>query len=144
MVFCIVHVCLLFSDGDSIKVFVRVRPPGTPECEFDHGTCLDVDSTNRAIIMHSKPDPKVFTFDHVADVHATQVNVLTLAPLHTFSWQPKQKKKIFLCLVSKLNFLKRIWVIVAGLVWKTRKLFVVQNECASSNQCCTSWSDSWY
>ena len=85
MVFCIVHVCLLFSDGDSIKVFVRVRPPGTPECEFDHGTCLDVDNTNRAIIMHSKPDPKVFTFDHVADVHATQVNVLTLARLHTFS-----------------------------------------------------------
>ena len=93
------HMCMfvfIFSDGDSIKVFVRVRPPGTPECEFDHGTCLDGDNTNNAIIMHSKPDPKVFTFDHVADVHATQVNVLILVRFYTY-FQGKKKQRKFLC-----------------------------------------------
>ncbi len=68
------------SEGDSIKVFVRVRPPATPESEFDHGMCLEVDNGNKAVIMHSKPDPKIFTFDQVADVHTTQV--LSILVIH--------------------------------------------------------------
>ncbi len=69
----LVTLVCVFSEGDSIKVFVRVRPPATPESEFDHGMCLEVDNGNKAVIMHSKPDPKIFTFDQVADVNTTQV-----------------------------------------------------------------------
>ena len=64
-----------FSSGESIKVFVRVRPP-------DHGIvggnvnegglCLEVSSLS-TLTMHSQPEPRVFTFDHVAGPETTQV-----------------------------------------------------------------------
>ena len=60
------------GEGDSIKVFVRVRPP----CDDDRielGSCLTVNSQRNAIIMNSKPEPKVFTYDHIADIYTTQV-----------------------------------------------------------------------
>ncbi|XP_070574657.1 kinesin-like protein KIF15 [Ptychodera flava] len=63
------------SDGDSIKVYVRVRPPDNPDREFDHGQqCLEVRPPS-SILMFSKPEPKVFTYDHVADIHTTQEGV---------------------------------------------------------------------
>lgn len=65
------------GDGDSIKVFVRVRPltQGTGlMTDGDQGMCLTVTSPN-TIRLHAKPEPRTFTYDHVADVDVTQVRM---------------------------------------------------------------------
>ncbi|XP_063160102.1 kinesin-like protein KIF15 [Candoia aspera] len=66
------------ADGDAIKVYVRVRPPseGTTVADRDNGLCLSVLSSN-SILLHSKPEPKIFTFDDVADASTTQESVFS-------------------------------------------------------------------
>ncbi|XP_062839882.1 kinesin-like protein KIF15 isoform X2 [Anolis carolinensis] len=66
------------TEGDAIKVYVRVRPPSeeTAHVNGDRSMCLSVLSTN-TIRLHSKPEPKIFTFDHVADVNTTQESVFS-------------------------------------------------------------------
>ncbi|XP_044312262.1 kinesin-like protein KIF15 isoform X1 [Varanus komodoensis] len=66
------------TEGDAIKVYVRVRPPseGTVLADGDHGLCLSVLSSN-TIRLHSKPEPKIFTFDDVADMDTTQESVFS-------------------------------------------------------------------
>ena len=60
--------------GESIKVFMRVRPPDPLlESELDRSACLDV-SSQESITVHCKPEPKVFTFDHVAGMETSQVS----------------------------------------------------------------------
>uniref|UniRef100_A0A8C3V280 Kinesin family member 15 n=1 Tax=Catharus ustulatus TaxID=91951 RepID=A0A8C3V280_CATUS len=69
----------LFSvEGDAIKVFVRVRPPSDRPAltDGDHGLCLSVLSSN-TIRLHSKPEPKIFTFDYVANMETTQESVFS-------------------------------------------------------------------
>ncbi|NXD08742.1 KIF15 protein, partial [Nothocercus nigrocapillus] len=65
-------------EGDAIKVYVRVRPPseGTALPDGDQGLCLSVLSTN-TIRLHSKPEPKIFTFDCVANMETTQESVFS-------------------------------------------------------------------
>ncbi|XP_067910518.1 kinesin-like protein KIF15 isoform X2 [Heterodontus francisci] len=66
-------------EGDSIKVYVRVRPPAKSTELFtdgDHGLCLAVTSSN-TIRLSSKPEPKIFTYDHVADMDTTQEAVFS-------------------------------------------------------------------
>ncbi|NXG17957.1 KIF15 protein, partial [Grallaria varia] len=65
-------------EGDAIKVFVRVRPPsdGTALTNGDQGLCLSVLSSN-TIRLHSKPEPKIFTFDYVANMETTQESVFS-------------------------------------------------------------------
>lgn len=65
------------AEGDAIKVYVRVRPPseGPTVADGDQGLCLSVLSSN-TIRLHSKPEPKIFTFDHVANIDTTQVTAL--------------------------------------------------------------------
>lgn len=63
------------GDSDSIKVFVRVRPMTQGSgltTDGDHGLCLTVTSHN-TIRLHSKPEPRNFTYDHVADMDTSQV-----------------------------------------------------------------------
>ncbi|CAI9537251.1 unnamed protein product, partial [Staurois parvus] len=69
---------LCSPDGDSIKVFVRIRPPveGSLGGDSDQGLCLSVLSP-KMIRLHSKPEPKVFTFDYVANMDATQESVFS-------------------------------------------------------------------
>uniref|UniRef100_A0ACB8FU11 Uncharacterized protein n=1 Tax=Sphaerodactylus townsendi TaxID=933632 RepID=A0ACB8FU11_9SAUR len=65
------------TEGDTIKVYLRVRPPdGTVPADGNHGLCLSVLSSN-TIHLHSKPEPKIFTFDHVADMDTTQESVFS-------------------------------------------------------------------
>ncbi|CAN2389652.1 microtubule motor activity, partial [Pristimantis euphronides] len=74
-----VTTCVSSSEGDAIRVFVRVRPPleGSPvDGDGDQGLCLSVLSPN-TIRLHSKPEPKMFTFDHVANLDATQESVFS-------------------------------------------------------------------
>ncbi|NXB96845.1 KIF15 protein, partial [Vidua chalybeata] len=66
-------------EGDAIKVFVRVRPPSdrTALTDGDDGLCLSVLSSN-TIRLHSKPEPKIFTFDYVANMETTQESVFSI------------------------------------------------------------------
>ncbi|XP_065064430.1 kinesin-like protein KIF15 isoform X2 [Rhopilema esculentum] len=64
-------------EGDSIKVFVRVRPPAkTLEQDVDHSLCLEVTSS-KSLVLFSKPEPKQFSYDHVADMNTTQEEVFS-------------------------------------------------------------------
>uniref|UniRef100_A0A8C9P5E7 Kinesin motor domain-containing protein n=1 Tax=Spermophilus dauricus TaxID=99837 RepID=A0A8C9P5E7_SPEDA len=62
------------NEGDAIKIFVRIRPPaeGSRSVDGEHGLCLSVLSTT-SLRLHSSPEPKIFTFDYVADMDTTQV-----------------------------------------------------------------------
>uniref|UniRef100_A0A8C9ZCC8 Kinesin family member 15 n=1 Tax=Sander lucioperca TaxID=283035 RepID=A0A8C9ZCC8_SANLU len=67
------------SDSDSIKVFVRVRP--LTQCsglttDGDQKLCLTVTSPN-TIRLLSKPEPRTFTYDHVADMETSQDSVFS-------------------------------------------------------------------
>ena len=54
-------------------MFVRVRPPDPNlDSSLGQGACLEVTSDS-TLTVYSKPEPKVFTFDHVADKNITQV-----------------------------------------------------------------------
>ncbi|XP_071509705.1 kinesin-like protein KIF15 [Diadema antillarum] len=64
------------SEGDSIQVYVRVRPSEAVDSDLDFGQCLEVRRPD-TIIMHCKPEPKVFTYDHVTDGNTTQESVFT-------------------------------------------------------------------
>ncbi|XP_044534229.1 kinesin-like protein KIF15 [Gracilinanus agilis] len=67
------------NEGDVIKVFIRVRPPieGPILHDGEHpGLCLSV-LTSNSLRLHSKPEPKIFTFDHVADMDTTQESIFS-------------------------------------------------------------------
>ncbi|XP_051978740.1 kinesin-like protein KIF15-A [Xyrauchen texanus] len=67
------------SDGDAIKVFVRVRPltRGTGlMTDSDHSLCLTVTSPHN-VRLHCKPEPRTFTYDHVADMNTSQEEVFS-------------------------------------------------------------------
>ncbi|KAI4885619.1 hypothetical protein NFI96_019061, partial [Prochilodus magdalenae] len=67
------------TDGDSIKVYVRVRPltQGTGlSTDGDRSLCLTVMSPH-ILRLHSKPEPRNFTYDHVADMDTTQESVFS-------------------------------------------------------------------
>uniref|UniRef100_A0A8C4FF48 Kinesin-like protein n=1 Tax=Dicentrarchus labrax TaxID=13489 RepID=A0A8C4FF48_DICLA len=67
------------SDSDCIKVFVRVRPvtQGTGlTTDGDQSMCLTVTSSN-TIRLLSKPEPRTFTYDHVADMDTSQDSVFS-------------------------------------------------------------------
>ncbi|XP_038617426.1 kinesin-like protein KIF15 [Tachyglossus aculeatus] len=66
------------NDGDAIKVFVRVRPPseGSDLPDGEPGLCLSVLSS-KTLRLNSKPEPKIFTFDHVANTDTTQESVFS-------------------------------------------------------------------
>ncbi|XP_064641202.1 kinesin-like protein KIF15 [Lineus longissimus] len=64
------------GEGDAIRVFVRVRPPDSATAGvISSDACLHTDEDKNAIIMHCKPDAKVFTFDQVVDKDVTQETV---------------------------------------------------------------------
>ncbi|XP_059164897.1 kinesin-like protein KIF15 isoform X2 [Physella acuta] len=67
------------SEGDSIKIFLRVRPPDPSISENDFAPrVLDVNTADNAVILRTKPEPKVFTYDNVADADITQEAVFSI------------------------------------------------------------------
>ncbi|KAH9508888.1 Kinesin-like protein kif15 [Bulinus truncatus] len=67
------------SEGDSIKIFLRVRPPDPSISENDFAPrVLDVNPADNAIILRTKPEPKIFTYDNVADADITQEAVFSI------------------------------------------------------------------
>ncbi|CAL1575138.1 unnamed protein product [Knipowitschia caucasica] len=70
---------LMACDSDAIKVFVRVRPLTQGmglTTDGDQSLCLSVTSPN-TIRLLSKPQPRIFTYDHVADMDTTQEAVFS-------------------------------------------------------------------
>ena len=53
-------------------MFVRVRPPDKDEAT--QNSILQVDANGTSMVLESKPNPRTFSFDHVADIDATQVH----------------------------------------------------------------------
>ncbi|BFZ12897.1 hypothetical protein BsWGS_15935 [Bradybaena similaris] len=67
------------AEGDSIKIFLRVRPPDPSISENDFAPrVLDVNTADCAVILRTKPEPKVFTYDNVADADITQEAVFSV------------------------------------------------------------------
>lgn len=66
------------NEGDAIKVFVRIRPPteGSGSADGEQNLCLSVLSPT-TLRLHSNPEPKTFTFDHVAGMDTTQESVFS-------------------------------------------------------------------
>ncbi|XP_026095268.1 kinesin-like protein KIF15 isoform X1 [Carassius auratus] len=67
------------SDGDAIKVFVRVRPLTQGSgltTDGDRSLCLTV-SSPQTVRLHCKPEPRTFTYDHVADMNTSQEEVFS-------------------------------------------------------------------
>ncbi|KAM8758534.1 kinesin-like protein KIF15 isoform 2-T2 [Rhynchonycteris naso] len=66
------------NEGDAIKVFLRIRPPseGSGSADGDQNLCLSVLSSS-TVRLHSNPEPKTFTFDHVAGMDTTQESVFS-------------------------------------------------------------------
>nr|KAI8726208.1 kinesin-like protein KIF15 [Biomphalaria glabrata] len=64
------------SIRDSIQILLRVRPPDPSEKDFAPRV-LDVNTADNAIILHTKPEPTIFTYDNVADADTTQVPLRT-------------------------------------------------------------------
>uniref|UniRef100_A0A668ASW8 Kinesin family member 15 n=1 Tax=Myripristis murdjan TaxID=586833 RepID=A0A668ASW8_9TELE len=67
------------NSSTNIHVFVRVRPltQGTGlTTDGDQALCLTVTSPN-TIRLHSKPEPRTFTYDHVADMDTSQDSVFS-------------------------------------------------------------------
>lgn len=93
---------LFFSgEGDNIRVYVRVRPPDKHlETDLDATPCLEVTSGN-TVVLQSKPDPKSFSFDHVADINTTQVFIICLVVLmsnvQSPAWSRSKDTTFFIC-----------------------------------------------
>ncbi|KAM9477578.1 kinesin-like protein KIF15 isoform 2-T2 [Clarias gariepinus] len=67
------------SDGDAIKVYVRVRPLTQGmglTTDGDRSLCLAVTSVH-TVRLNSKPEPRNFTYDHVADMDTSQESVFS-------------------------------------------------------------------
>ncbi|XP_020927405.1 kinesin-like protein KIF15 isoform X1 [Sus scrofa] len=66
------------NEGDAIKVFVRIRPltEGSGLADGEQNLCLSVLSST-TLRLHSNPEPKTFTFDHVADMDTTQESMFS-------------------------------------------------------------------
>uniref|UniRef100_A0A7M5WTB1 Kinesin motor domain-containing protein n=1 Tax=Clytia hemisphaerica TaxID=252671 RepID=A0A7M5WTB1_9CNID len=63
------------NEGDNIKVFVRIRPPHKQIHEGgDNNVCLEVNSP-KSLTIFTKPEPKQFSYDHVANMETTQEEV---------------------------------------------------------------------
>eukprot|EP00794_Sanderia_malayensis_P018958 gene18958-20864_t len=65
------------DEGDSIKVYVRIRPSvKTLDQDIEHSLCLEATSA-KSLVLYSKPEPKQFSYDHVADMNTTQEEVFS-------------------------------------------------------------------
>lgn len=56
---------------------MRIRPPteGSGSADGEQNLCLSVLSST-TLRLHSNPEPKTFTFDHVAGMDTTQVMII--------------------------------------------------------------------
>ena len=70
--------CFVYrGEGDSIKVFLRVRPPENTGVALPcSGRVVEVNTSGNSVTLLAKPEPKMFTFDHVADINSTQVMLI--------------------------------------------------------------------
>lgn len=61
------------DSAKNVQVYVRIRPPNARELEFGYRPCLELDERNGTVTVNTKPEPKTFTYDHVAGGDSAQV-----------------------------------------------------------------------
>ncbi|RDD47607.1 Kinesin-like protein KIF15 [Trichoplax sp. H2] len=62
-------------EEDTINVCVRIRPPeGIDTNRVEKECCITAKNTT-SLLLKSKPDDKIFTYDYVADIAATQEEI---------------------------------------------------------------------
>ncbi|XP_065675243.1 kinesin-like protein KIF15 isoform X3 [Hydra vulgaris] len=65
------------NEGDNIKVYIRIRPPlKHVQDGINDAVCLEV-TTNNSVTIFTKPEPKQFSYDFVANTETTQEEVFT-------------------------------------------------------------------
>ncbi|XP_047130894.1 kinesin-like protein KIF15 isoform X1 [Hydra vulgaris] len=65
------------NEGDNIKVYIRIRPPLKHVQDGINDTvCLEA-TTNNSVTIFTKPEPKQFSYDFVANMETTQEEVFT-------------------------------------------------------------------
>ncbi|XP_052772125.1 kinesin-like protein KIF15 isoform X2 [Mya arenaria] len=57
----------------NIQVFIRIRPPASDESTYSR--VVDVAESNTQVLLKQDQNPRVFSFDYVADVDSTQDNI---------------------------------------------------------------------
>lgn len=63
------------SDNNNVRVYVRVRPLNDTEKMGGPQQCIKPDTEHHSIDMNTKPEPRRFTYDHVAGIDSTQEDV---------------------------------------------------------------------
>ncbi|KAK3086386.1 hypothetical protein FSP39_017725 [Pinctada imbricata] len=67
------------SQGDAIKVFVRVRPHETyGKSDLGSQLCVTVSECKKVVILEGTAEPKRYTYDFVADGSATQETMFNM------------------------------------------------------------------
>jgi kinesin family protein 15 len=85
------------STRDNIFVLVRIRPQNDREMREGNEICVRVDENRQnAIVLETKPEPKVFTFDWVASRGTSQEDI----------FNGVGKKLVDTCLEGKSSFPK--------------------------------------
>eukprot|EP00741_Cyanophora_paradoxa_P008673 tig00001366_g8396.t1 len=67
------------SEGENVRVIVRLRPLNAREAETGGRTCISADSANNRVVLETKPEPAVFTYDCVAGPSVDQDEFFHLA-----------------------------------------------------------------
>lgn len=62
------------SSDESIKVLVRIRPLPRNDDGHEDQRCLTAASSTE-LLLDCKPEPRAYTFDHIADEYATQESI---------------------------------------------------------------------
>lgn len=65
----------MITCDENVKVCIRIRPLNQREITEGNTSCVKV-IDNGTIILDSKPEPKIFSFDYVANETTTQVLLL--------------------------------------------------------------------
>lgn len=67
------------KDKDNIQVMVRVRPLNDREIKSGDKSCIDfVPEVVNQIIIDSKPEPKLFSFDYISGTKSTQEEIFNI------------------------------------------------------------------
>ena len=88
-------------------MYVRVRPPAKNlESDVDRTPCLEVTSGN-TVVLQSKPDPKTFSYDHVADINTTQVRFTDTYKTHQSMFMTSDCGNVFVSNMVASNLIEQ-------------------------------------
>jgi kinesin family member 15 len=63
------------ESSENVRVYVRVRPASSREKDMGFQSCVQVQPDGKSLAINTRPEPRSFHYDHVADVDSTQDEV---------------------------------------------------------------------